>query len=136
MRPPTMPPTMSIQGLPDLNAKSAANQVPRIIWPSSPMLTTPDRSDQRPPRPASMIGMAELMAAPIAPPVVRFCSSLMIRVRLIAASPSRAARMSRVALRFTASIRRSAGSGASVETAAEASRTVMAGPPSPARDSS
>ena len=35
-------------------------QVPRIIMPSRPMLTTPARSDQRPPRPASMIGMVAI----------------------------------------------------------------------------
>ena len=31
--------------------------------PSRPMLTTPARSDQRPPRPASMIGMVAISVA-------------------------------------------------------------------------
>ena len=41
---------------PALPAGPGPNQVPRIIIPSRPMLTTPARSDQRPPRPASAIG--------------------------------------------------------------------------------
>ena len=37
-------------------AEVAGTQVPRIIMPSRPMLTTPARSDHRPPSPASRIG--------------------------------------------------------------------------------
>ena len=39
--------------------------------PSSPMLTTPARSDQSPPRPARPMGTAAASAAPTAPPEVR-----------------------------------------------------------------
>lgn len=40
-------------------APQAPNQVPRISIPSSPMLTTPARSENRPPSPASMMGTAQ-----------------------------------------------------------------------------
>ena len=64
--PPMMPPMMPAQA-PHSTAQNAAPQVPRIIMPSRPMLTTPARSDQRPPRPARPIGTARPIAAAMAP---------------------------------------------------------------------
>ncbi len=68
--PPTAPASTPAQALPVTIAPQAPNQVPRIMMPSRPMLTTPARSDHRPPRPASPIGTAAIRAAPIAPPEV------------------------------------------------------------------
>ena len=64
MSPPTIPPTSPSQGLPEKYANAAPNQVPRIIMPSRPMLTTPERSDHSPPRPASAIGTASSIGRP------------------------------------------------------------------------
>jgi hypothetical protein len=56
--PPTSPATSPHQGEPNSSAPHAPHQVPRIIMPSSPMLTMPERSANRPPSPASRIGIA------------------------------------------------------------------------------
>lgn len=47
--------------------------------PSRPMLTTPARSDQRPPRPARPIGTAIARAALICPAEVTSCAPVMAR---------------------------------------------------------
>ena len=52
---------------PTVEPAQPAPQVPRIIMPSRPMLTTPARSDHRPPRPARPIGTASPMAALMRP---------------------------------------------------------------------
>src|SRR6266550_2316808 len=62
--PPSTPATTPHQA-PNSYAPQAPNQVPRIIMPSSPMLTTPARSAHRPPSPASPIGTASRSAAPV-----------------------------------------------------------------------
>src|SRR5262245_15977861 len=76
--PPSAPKMTPYQG-PQLNAAYAPNQVPRIIMPSRPILTTPARSDQSPPRPAMAIGTAAASAAPMAPLEVRSVASLTTR---------------------------------------------------------
>ena len=62
MAPNAAAPSRPTQG-PYQYVKYAAPQVPSSIWPSSPMLTTPARSDQRPPRAASRIGQPTGTAA-------------------------------------------------------------------------
>ena len=68
--PPAMPMTMPHQG-PNSRAPQAPNQPPRIIIPSRPMLTTPARSAQMPPRPASRIGTARRSVASAVPAEMR-----------------------------------------------------------------
>ena len=84
-RPPIMPPRIPAitptQGLSKVNAAHAPNQVPRIIMPSRPMLTTPARSDHRPPRPAIAIGMASRSEAPVVPIEVRSSAPVAIRTK-------------------------------------------------------
>ena len=55
---------------PNVYPPQAPNQVPIIIIPSRPMLTTPVFSEYKPPKPASKIGIANLTAAPNVPLVV------------------------------------------------------------------
>ena len=64
-----MPAATPHQG-PYSQAAQAPNQVPIIIMPSSPILTTPDLSENIPPRPARRIGIASLIVAAKVPLVV------------------------------------------------------------------
>ena len=61
MRPPPAPPAIPMampHHGPNSSAPQAPNHVPSTIIPSRPMLTTPARSAQMPPRPASRMGTA------------------------------------------------------------------------------
>ena len=64
--PPNIP--MKIPYAP--NVYPPHHQVPIIIIPSSPILTTPVFSEYNPPNPASIIGIANLIAEPKVPLVV------------------------------------------------------------------
>src|SRR6185312_8349558 len=79
MSPPTSPPTTPSQALPVTWAKSAPNQVPRIIMPSRPMFTTPERSDHKPPSPHKAIGMASVNVAARVPADVMSCAPVTTR---------------------------------------------------------
>ena len=68
--PPAMPMAMPHHG-PNSSAPQAPNQVPRIIIPSRPMLTTPARSAHMPPRPASRMGTARRSVASAVPAEIR-----------------------------------------------------------------
>ena len=94
--PPRAPPTMPARTphqAPNSNAPQAPNQVPRMSWPSRPMLTTPARSDHRPPRPASPMGTASRSAAPVVP--LEVMSSAPVTSRTIETSASSPAMLSR-----------------------------------------
>ena len=68
--PNTRPPTRAAYG-PQCQPAQPAPHVPRIIIPSRPMLTTPARSLNSPPRAASPIGAAAPTAAAKVSPAVR-----------------------------------------------------------------
>ncbi len=68
--PPIAPAMTPAHGVPKVRAPQAPHQVPRIIMPSRPMLTTPARSDHSPPRAARPMGTARPTAAPMVPPEV------------------------------------------------------------------
>jgi hypothetical protein len=69
--PPTSPQMIPAHGLPKFTVPQAPNQVPRIIMPSRPMLTTPARSANRPPSPARRMGTEKRSMAPAVPGSVR-----------------------------------------------------------------
>ncbi len=68
--PPTAPAPIAAHG-PQCQPAQPALHVPRIIIPSSPMLTTPTRSENSPPRAANTIGDIAAMAAMNVLPAVR-----------------------------------------------------------------
>src|SRR3954453_1646818 len=78
MAPNRIPPTIAAPH-PHWYPAQPAPQVPRIIMPSRPMLTTPERSEYRPPRPARPIGTASSRAAAIVEDDVSAFSPLMAR---------------------------------------------------------
>jgi hypothetical protein len=86
MSPPTSPPITPSHALPVTYAKSAPNQVPRIIMPSRPMFTTPERSDHRPPSPHKAIGMASVNVAASVPADVMSCAPVTTRTNDMASS--------------------------------------------------
>ena len=81
-RPPMAPKTMAANRPahgPHWYPAQPAPNVPRTSMPSRPMLTTPARSDHRPPRPAMPIGTARPKAAATVPGDVRLVTPVMRR---------------------------------------------------------
>ena len=76
--PNTTPKNRPAQGPHWYPAQPAPN-VPRTSIPSRPMLTTPARSDHRPPRPAMPIGTASPTAAATVPAEVRSAAPVIVR---------------------------------------------------------
>ena len=74
---------------------------PKIIIPSSPMLTTPARSENRPPSPAKIIGTESNKAADAVPILVKSVAPVMSRIIEISNNKYVALRSSLVALFFT-----------------------------------
>src|SRR4051812_39452818 len=94
--------------------------------PSRPMLTTPERSLQRPPRPASPIGMASAIAAVRAPEESMSSAPVITRTveRTTSAPPMTANQNQRARW-----IGRRGGGGASIPVVMTSPWSLMPGPP-------
>lgn len=89
--PPTTPASTAAHGPYCQPAQPAAN-VPSIIMPSRPMLTTPARSAHRPPSPASPMGTAALSAEENWLLLVRSLAPVSTRMREKRTSPPASSR--------------------------------------------